>query len=144
MSIENPNMHDLETAYYTGLGNIQGGDPEVLEDLGIPVEGETFRSHIASGAEVAELTPQSKELSPADIARAEDHERDRIALGLSQGDADPVYPSPEDKERTNTSIVALKNEQAELELRILLGNGETMPTAMSVVKARREREARQN
>lgn len=46
-------------AYRTGLGNIQGGDPEVLEDLGIPVTEETLRHHVACGAEVAELLRES-------------------------------------------------------------------------------------
>ena len=42
-------------AYYAGLGNIHGGDVEVLEDLGIPVAIETLEHHVACGAEVAEL-----------------------------------------------------------------------------------------
>lgn len=42
-------------AYNAGLGNINGGDTEVLEDLGIPVTMETLHHHVACGAEVAEL-----------------------------------------------------------------------------------------
>lgn len=50
-------------AYYLGLSSIKG-DPEVLEDLGIPVAEETLYAHVAAGAEVAELLKATEEPDP--------------------------------------------------------------------------------
>ncbi|MFI5275483.1 MAG: hypothetical protein ACHQT5_01535 [Candidatus Saccharimonadales bacterium] len=50
-------------AYYWGLNTIKG-DPEVLEDLGIPVYPETLLDHVERGAAVAELLQEPEEPDP--------------------------------------------------------------------------------
>lgn len=47
-----PSPAQLETAYFAGLGNIQG-DPEMLEEIGIPLGTEDFNRHIQSGRDMA-------------------------------------------------------------------------------------------
>ena len=49
-------------AYYRGLST--KGDPEALEDLGIPVTEETLYAHVAAGAAVAELLKATEEPEP--------------------------------------------------------------------------------
>ena len=52
MSIENPNQHDYHVAGLRGLAHMHGGDPEVLRDLGIPVDGEDLSKQLESAAAV--------------------------------------------------------------------------------------------
>lgn len=50
-------------AYYWGL-NTTKGDPEALEELGIPVYPETLQAHVQAGAEVAELLHEPEAPDP--------------------------------------------------------------------------------
>ena len=61
--------HEQWTAAYWGLG-LANGDPEVMEDLGIPVTEETLLRHVEAGAEVAELLGIDTR-SAAEVARDE-------------------------------------------------------------------------
>ena len=45
-------QHHIEDAYYSGLR--MGGDPEVLEDLGIPTSPERVAEHLESAQRVLE------------------------------------------------------------------------------------------
>jgi hypothetical protein len=56
MSINNPNAHDFRTAHFYGLGNIQG-DPEALQDIGIPIDADDHERHLTSAKRVKELLP---------------------------------------------------------------------------------------
>jgi hypothetical protein len=47
--------------------NAISGDPEVLEDLGIPVTDETYWAHVAAGDEVRALLEAHAPVAPAQL-----------------------------------------------------------------------------
>jgi hypothetical protein len=54
MSVTQPTRYDFEDAWQHGL-TYTHGDPEVLEDLGIPVDANLAEAQIESGKRVAQL-----------------------------------------------------------------------------------------
>jgi hypothetical protein len=45
---QRPTTRQLETAFFEGLNGVDG-DPEALREMGIPVDGDDFESHVTAG-----------------------------------------------------------------------------------------------
>ena len=72
--------YELEAAYYQGLREMGGVDPEVAEDLGIPMSPESYESHVASSHEVqaALATTARRAIDGADEHAAIEAEEGRV------------------------------------------------------------------
>lgn len=72
--------HELDAAYYQGLHEMDGIDPEVAEDLGIPMSPESYESHVASAHEVRDALGRTarRAIDGADEHAALDAEVGRV------------------------------------------------------------------
>jgi hypothetical protein len=63
-------QHELNAAYYQGLREMNGVDPAVAEDLGIPMSPEASDRHVESGRQVGYVLTRAQELPPSPAADA--------------------------------------------------------------------------
>jgi hypothetical protein len=63
-------QHEINEAYYQGLREMNGVDPAVAEDLGIPMSPEAMDRHVAAGHEVDDALARASQppVSPAAAA----------------------------------------------------------------------------
>jgi|GEM_PF-5473102 len=77
---------EIDAAYYQGLHEMHGADPEVAADLGIPTSPEEFEQHMRSGQEVARALSAAQTLAEGDTPDAGPY----IPLGTSGSDASRI------------------------------------------------------
>ena len=86
--------HELEAAYYKGLQEMNGMDPEVARDLGFVTNPDEFEATLAS----------HENTSPAADARRADHLKN-IELYHTQTDEQRAWkPTPEEQASSDVSI----------------------------------------
>lgn len=59
-------QHEIEAAYFQGLREANGADPEIMEDLGIPMSPETMDLQLKSARHIAHIIGESGALPKRD------------------------------------------------------------------------------
>lgn len=96
-SIEKSN---IPAAYFKGLREANGADPDVMEDLGIPMSPESAERHYNSGKEVGRIIAES---TLQIVQKTEDPERERWIRSFNLT-GDIPYKTPEEQAETSRNI----------------------------------------